>query len=444
MLPAVVIFFAVCSYSVTMDETWEVSQAVMVRNNAVVDERQPGEFRGNDSMQTIEETIVEICMSNRVLTDTLKTVGPPADWSAADAAAWPTPKDVQQFRKAVSLDPPKGAEFGTTEVFYIKVRQPSQERAVALVEALFQHLRVRLGELRDSRASALLIELEKIVGLAKDALGSATHDLKAMEQTVGEDLVELRMLQSNSIGVGQRSRMLADMEQEIVRHRTQTEINNNLLELLRSTKDDPAVLVSAPPDLLTSYPVLMRLREGLISAQLRTAALRKNLKDEYPTVRAAVREEEAIRESIFDEVENAVRLVEADTQVRSGRLRVLDAKRDEMHNHLTKLADIRAEYSNLVNLVDIRQQSLKEAEQHLADGRARHAVARTSSLISPVDGPLRGHKPIGPGRLTVSLAGALGGIVCGFGILFLTVIEQPVAQEQEAVMDIVQAVPIRA
>ena len=52
----------------------------------------------------------------------------------ADLAVWPTERDIVDVRKYVKLVPPKGAEFGKTEVFYLTVRAESPARSVALNE----------------------------------------------------------------------------------------------------------------------------------------------------------------------------------------------------------------------------------------------------------------------------------------------------------------------
>src|SRR5262249_13584251 len=60
-------------------------------------------------------------------------------------------------------------------------------------------------------------------------------------------------------------------------------------------------------------------------------------------------------------------------------------------------------------------------EQQLAEARASSAAARTASVIAAIDTPVAGDSPIGPGKATIVLAGALGGLMLGLGIVFLSV-----------------------
>ena len=64
---------------------------------------------------------------------------------------------------------------------------------------------------------------------------------------------------------------------------------------------------------------------------------------------------------------------------------------------------------------------LERAEQNLAEARAARASAKAASLISRIDAPDAGIRPVGPGRITIALCGVLGGLLTGFGLVFLTV-----------------------
>ena len=162
LLPAIAISGAVAAYALTRPETWEVSQGVMVRNNAVAKDTEPGEFNSTDPMRRTEDTIVEVCTSARVLAESLQTVGPPDDWSEP-SSAWPSEKAVESLRRAMSIEAPNGAEFGTTEVFYVKLKGEHRDRVLRILTAVCDSLRARMGEIRNDRAAGLLSEVGKTV-----------------------------------------------------------------------------------------------------------------------------------------------------------------------------------------------------------------------------------------------------------------------------------------
>jgi hypothetical protein len=74
---------------------------------------------------------------------------------------------------------------------------------------------------------------------------------------------------------------------------------------------------------------------------------------------------------------------------------------------------------------------VERAEQDLAKARAALAGANASSLISRIDAPETGTCPIGLSRGMIILIGIVGGLLTGFGIVFLTAQPpQPAAAKQ--------------
>ena len=183
LVPAVVIAAVVGVYALVHESTWEASQALIVRNEAFSGQKEPGKFNYPDEMKTIQETILEVVRSRGVLQAALTEVGPPAGYQ--NPAAWPSDEDVVETRKNVKLEPPKGAEFGKTEVFYLDVKATDRARSVALNEAIFKQLRDRFMQLRDAKAESMTVELTKTVRLAKTDLDGATAKLSATEHAWG-------------------------------------------------------------------------------------------------------------------------------------------------------------------------------------------------------------------------------------------------------------------
>ena len=193
LVPTVVVAVAAGIYAVTFQDTWEASQALIVRNEASNAEKQPGKFTDPEEMKTVQETILEMVKSRGVLEAALRQVGPPAN--GAKPNAWPTDLDVAAVRKGVKLVPPKGAEFGKTEVFYLNVRAESRERSIALNEAVLDQLQIQLKSLRDAKAQSMIGELLKTVQIARTDLDTATAVLAGTEKQLGSDLAELRSMQ---------------------------------------------------------------------------------------------------------------------------------------------------------------------------------------------------------------------------------------------------------
>jgi succinoglycan biosynthesis transport protein ExoP len=70
--------------------------------------------------------------------------------------------------------------------------------------------------------------------------------------------------------------------------------------------------------------------------------------------------------------------------------------------------------------VDHRTKLLEGSQRQLVEARASQSSALTASLISRLDAPTTGPRPVGPGRSMLLLAGLCGGPIFGLAILLIS------------------------
>jgi uncharacterized protein involved in exopolysaccharide biosynthesis len=419
LLPAVVIAAAVAIYAVVRPATWEASQALMVRNEASNAERSPGKFSYPDEMKTVQETILEVAKSRSVLRAALREVGPPAD--CRDPAAWPSERDIVEARDNVRLVPPKGAEFGKTEVFYLNIRSDDRRRSLALNEAIVRQLQTHFQQLRDAKAASMVEELTKTVALARADLDRATSALQSTENRVGSDLAELRSMQDMAAGDSALRRSSEEIRAQLRENDLADKTDRQLLGVLAEAQNDSGRLVAMPNRLLESHPSLRRLKDGLVDAQLHTSALLGTMSADHPNVRNAKEAEEEIGRTLHRELAIAHRGIEVDLRVLADRRALLQDQLAKADARLANLAAVRATYTNEVAEAKSRAALLERAEQNSAEARATRASAKAASLISRIDTPDAGIRPVGPSRAAIALCGVLGGLLAGFGVVFFSV-----------------------
>lgn len=426
LVPVAAFTIVAAVYAVFHRPAWDASQALMVRDEVMGAATRPGKFQQPDDMKTVQETILELARSRTVLAAALTEVGPLS--GPTDDRSYPSDAAVAALQRRVKLTPPKGAEFGKTEVFYLNVEAETRDRAVTLAAAICKQLQLRSQDLRDQKAQSLIAELAKTADLAKADLNATTGQLTKIESRVGADLGELRLLNDLNGGDSPLRRSISDMEHELRDARQSIEANQELLEVLTASKNDAGSLTAAPNRLLEAQPVLRRLKDGLVDAQLRTAQLAGNMTDDHPLVMAAKISEEQIAAHVRAEIDSAIRGVQVESRLSKDRAVALETQLADARRRLTNMAEMRAEYGNLVNERNQRSDIVKTAEQQLAEARASQAAARTASLIAVVDSPVAGNAPVGPSKAAIVLGGMFGGLIVGLGIVFLTV---PVVQVTE-------------
>lgn len=419
LTPALAVAGLTLVYAALRSDTWEAAQSIVVRNEAAGNLTEPGKFRHAEEMKTTQETILELASSREVLRQALSEVGPPA--GGAVSADWPTAIDVADLAEWVKLAPPKGAEFGKTEVLYLTVRDRDPARGLALVAAISRQLQTRFQKLRDAKAQGMIDEWAKAVSLAEADLQAATDRLTELESSVGSDLAELRMLLESFSGESDLHRKSAALETELREAQLAETSNRGLLTLLESARVDQGRLLATPGRLLESQPSLKRLKEGLVDAQLHTAELSGGMSDRHPLVMAALEAERKIGDQLHQELEIACRGVQADLEWSSARVCRLSEQLADTRGRLAKLAGLRASYANLIASVKNCGALVEAAQRELAEARGSQAGAHSASLIYSIDAPQLGARPVGPGRAVIAVLGLVAGLVVGGGVLFLSV-----------------------
>ncbi len=429
IVPAAVLGVLAALYAVFGPDTWEASQALVIRNEAVNNHVGPGKFGHTDEMKTVQETILELARSRNVLAGALREVGTPADFRG-DSAAWPTDIAIETLRKNTSITPPKGAEFGTTEVFYLKVKDGSRDRAVALARAVCGRLEARFKALRDEKAQDMVDELLRTVAEANASLERSTAAVAEIERQVGGDLAELRALEHSGSDFSTLRQTAMQIRAELREADSADDVRRHLLVVLRSAQDDPGRLLAAPAALLESQPALRQLKEGLVETQIRTATLKGHMSEEHPVVKAAVETEEGIARNLHAELAIAIRSLEVEQRLGERQLAMLSEQLAATETRLDRLAELRATYAARLAEYQNRTAALARVEHHLAEARASHASANAASLITRLDDAQTGANPLGPTRAMIVLIGIGGGLLLGFAVMFLTV--QPAGSEPAA------------
>jgi len=425
LVPAVAAAVLVGFYAVAVHRpVWKASQALAIRNEAANNQLGPGKFGHSDEMKTVQETLLQLTTSRGVLSAALAEVGPLAGRGSVD---FPGETDVDDLRKAIKLAPPPGVEFGASEVFYLTVEDHDRNRAIALNHALCRHLQASFRQLRDAKAQSMIDELTRSVHLAKADLAESTARLTVVETQVGSDLAELRNLQDRASGDSGLQRIATEIQNEIRQTKAARTSAEQALALLEKAQRDPATLVATPNQLLESQPGLKRLKDGLVDAQLRTATLKGHMSEAHPLVQAARHAEQETARNLHAELAVAIGGMQTDLRSNGQRLALLEDQLAQTTARQRRIAELRAEYANLVAENARRTTLLERAEHNLAEARAAHAGANAASLLSRIDAPDAGARPCGPGRATILLLGAAAGLLLGFGILALTVPSLPSA-----------------
>lgn len=413
-------------------DTWVASQGVIVRDEANGAVMRLGRFQSQTEMKTAQETIQEMARNAQVLHAALTKVGrepsiltafklPPLLSSPErDALTWPSTKDIEDLAKnGIEVRAPRGAELGTTEVIYLDVKQNSRSRALELNKAVCQALEDQLQTMRRARADGVIAELRTAKSAAEKSLAVGTERLRTMEAEAGTDLADLRGMTDTSGGGNTNRQVLDTIKAEIRQVELKLEQLNIDLQLAQQSFDNPDDLLLTPGRLVTDQPGLKKLREGLADATIKTSELKGRFTENNVLVKAAIETEARIRQQLRKELSVTVGTISKDVDITSQQLAKLRTQQELLENRLNKIAGMRADYANTVSDVRARNTHLQEIQRELAEAEAAHDAAATSSLLTRLDTPLLGERPLGPGRTTIVAGATVCGLFFGLGIVFL-------------------------
>ena len=300
------------------------------------------------------------------------------------------------------------------------MKQGSKERAVHRSPALADSLEQTLRGVRQARAQGVIAELEAALAVAEVELARSTGKLQQIELDAGADLADLRGLtDANS---GSTNRLMLDLVRDDLRKcemELQTQSDN--LEATRAALNSHQPLLHVTDRLVDSQPAIKRLREGLAEATIRSSQLQGVYADAHPEVINALSTEEQFRIHLRRELSTAAATLQESIRLTERRMAKLHEQEQQLGLRLNRLADIRAQYTNVVAEVRAQSDEVHQIKRELTQAMSARDAAAASSLITRLNEPLAGERPVGPGRGTIVGGAMVGGLFFGLGIVFLMV-----------------------
>jgi succinoglycan biosynthesis transport protein ExoP len=426
IVPAVAFAGLAVIYGIFKQDHWLARQALFIRDESIGQLTPLGRFDSVDAMQTAQETIYEVSQHRNVLRQAMIDVGPESRfWSKRKRAEWPAPKVVDDFRKDVSVEAPNGAQFGRTELIYLTVKSTSPQRAVALTDAMTLRLVQRMKDLRRQKYKAIVAELTRSSAIARTELDKAVIQLEALDRRMGSDVVELRVMNKESLGEGTLRRSLGEIRTELRQAHSAHARKKMQRDLLHALRNDAHKLTTISSELLDAQPALSGLKKGLVDAQMLTARLSGEMSADHPRVRAAMLAETKLRQRLYNELRTAIKHIDVELNLSQARLISLEKQHKGYERKFAQLSDVRATYSRLTKEVEQRQRFIDTVETDLAIARAHMAAATAASTIQRIDQPMSDIEPIGPSGISIGLAGLFGGLFTGLGLVWLLEPVQP-------------------
>jgi polysaccharide biosynthesis transport protein len=406
------------AYGLVRSPQWLAAQPLVIRDEAGASFERLGRFASQTEMKAAQETVLEMARNEDVIRAALIEIGPPPNHSSDEL--WPSKKIIETVaEKSISVRPPKGAEFGSTEVLYLESEAETPERAKRLCTTVLENVRERLRTLRRVRADSIVAELTDARGQSLRQLDDVTEKIRTIEAEVGADLGELRSMTEAGGVDGAMRRSLVEVQSELQVAELELGRLTGLRNMLQLGQEDPGQLVLAGEDLLNLQPTLKRLKDGLIDAQLQRSQLSGRYTREHPKMRGAELAELEIRERLAQEIQVAVNAMHPRLATATDRVERLQSKQADLTTRLGRLATIRSDYLNLSVQLRQRSEALAVADRSLSEAESLRMASDSTNFVEALGPPQVADDPVGPGTSIFALGAAASGSLLGFGLVFL-------------------------
>jgi uncharacterized protein involved in exopolysaccharide biosynthesis len=373
-------------------------------------------------LKIVLSNVREVILSRQVLLATLEQSG--ATGSAAGQAGIQTgaetslDAEIAELRKSIRLEAPKGSDFGTTPIFFVRLRDNDPDRASKLLAALLASFRQRYEALTGEQAQHLYTETTLQVDKSREQLADAAKSFDAFVRDLEGNVSELNSM-GGSPGDSELRRGLATVNERLVPAEADAATQTKLLEqfeLARAGSDESPVV---PGTFVRDYPAFDLAARELSATRIQMDATEARLTPEHPEFQVAAERLRFAEMTYRDEIERVIEAVRRDIAAKSEAITFLRNQKDEYLGRLAALADRFVEFDGLKQELAQRRLIVADAERRRSDAAHALLTAAQETLFATMDGPQSSVKPVSPKRKLNIALGTLLGLLTGVGLAFL-------------------------
>jgi uncharacterized protein involved in exopolysaccharide biosynthesis len=362
----------------------------------------------------------EVLYSRRVLESTLVRSGlAPADATGASVPIAVLDEPVGKLRKAITVEAPKGSDFGATQIFFVRVRDESPDRAGRLLDALLDAFQARYGELSAQQAQDLLEETTRLVDKSREDLKASEQRFDAFVGKLEGGLAELNSLGGASGGDSELRRGLTAINDRLVGAGADLKVQLAFFEQLQNARPEAGETLIVPSQLVRDYPGLQEATRELTVARSQMRDVEARSYSVLPEHQAAADRLQLVEQAYRAEVNHATLAMEREIAAKSQAVTFLSQQREDYARRLAALSNKYVEFDGLREELRQRRLIVDDAERRRSDAAHARLTAAKEVLFSIIDGPRAGAKPVSPQRRLNIAVGLVLGLITGVGVAFL-------------------------
>ena len=416
IVPAVIGLVLAAFYAFfIMPEMWTARQSFLIRDDLSGTAFKPGRFDSEEARKSAQETILEVARRPLVVRSVLEKLGPEAMLSGSN---WVTDEVIEDTQKAIDISAPNGAEFGKTDAIVLTAKSSTRERTRKFIELLSEEITTQTNRIRSLRFESMESESHQAYLAAVEARDDAINRLNDLDQRLGSDFGFLT-LRGNQPGQPTQPSGVEGIQSEILRKQDELEQAEIVFAALLKAFENPKQASQLPSEVAAAQPKIENTMAKLLDLQEELHLAKGLYSNRHPRVRSLAKAIEFSQQQLYNSLTGEMAGVQAGIKLKKRQLAGLKDRIEKLKARLIRLSKARSEHLALTTQSQQLGEAATRAKTAWTEIESRTKTARTVGLLTPTDVAQVSTRPDGVGKKAVALAGLLGGLLIGTGLMFI-------------------------
>lgn len=403
-----------------MNQSWTARQSMIIRDNLLG--QTFGQFLTEESMKSAQETVLETSRRPEVIKATLEKLGP--DKSSflglgGSSKSWPSQKDIEDYRGAVSFQAANGNEFGKSEVIVLAAKSSNADRSKKFLTILLDEVDKKLADIRAARFQSMESEIMSTLDVARMAMSNLTRKLEDMEASFGGDLPLVRSMNGSQGAPTAFETKINEIRKEKREAQRELAALGSIRAALENARDNPNADIPITAELLALQPTLGGLVTGLAKAKESLAEAEGEFEPRHRAVRRGRQTVASMNSRIRETIAPALEGLQNQISMTQDRVVKSDERLQQNAERMSVLSTRRVAYMKLEQEVKKRTEDYTLAMARLSEVQSRSEASNAAKLLTRMGTPWVGTRADGIGRRSVALLGGFGGLLIGLGLVMV-------------------------
>lgn len=419
LTPAVVFFVLSVGYNkFWATKTYTARQSLILRDDLLGDAYKPSRFESQESLQSAQETILEIARKPQVVSAVLQQLGPVRSLFSFGGGDYPSAETIEDVQGNISLSAPNGAEFGKTEAVVLSVKTVDADRSSKFVTVLLDEIDAKLSEVRSLRLASMRNELSQAGENAMKSLNDSSQRLQELEKSFGAGITTIRGL-NDPQGSGGFDLKLNQIRLEQRQAAAQLSSARQQRQLLTQAQQNGGAEFVTSNELLELQPALQGIMTNLSTAMAQLAIDQGRYTSLHPQLRRSQRAVKQQKQQLFDSIGTTIKGLDSQIETLTALEQRLGDSVVQLETRLQKLTEQRVPYATLEEEVKKKSEVYNDVQGQLAQVQSYANATSKVAMLTRVDEPQVSSRPDQIGAFNAGAIGAAIGLMLGLGLVAL-------------------------